>query len=240
MNKDKVTVSQPENETIVTEIHNLIVLDSSGSMSGIKQATINNFNEQIQDIKSKSAEFPDVDSRVTLVVFSNASNINTTLLNESSENAQELNDSTYNPNGGTALIDAVLAGIGGIEGEAGEKIDSGEARVLVTIITDGHENASKNSRQTLADAIKEREEQGAWTFTFIGANIDSVTVAQTYNISASNAVQFNATVDGMAKMSKGLSRGRSAYYSSTVSSDSTALESFRGFSDATEEEGDDK
>lgn len=41
------------------KVFNLIILDESGSMQSIKQATINGFNEVVQTVRGVEKQFPE-------------------------------------------------------------------------------------------------------------------------------------------------------------------------------------
>ena len=46
--------------------------------------------------------------------------------------------------------------------------------ILCVIITDGHENASQEfSLETIKKLISEKEEQGNWTFVYLGADLEA-------------------------------------------------------------------
>ena len=61
-------------------VHNLIILDESGSMEAIKRATIIGFNEVVQTIKGVEKRFPEQEHFVSLVTF-NGLGIKTKLFN---------------------------------------------------------------------------------------------------------------------------------------------------------------
>ena len=67
--------------------------------------------------------------------------------------------------------------------------------VLVTIITDGLENASQEYSKESVGALLSRQREKGWTFAYIGANQNSVEVARKINIK--NALDFEATPMGM-------------------------------------------
>ena len=52
-----------------TTIHNLLILDESGSMQSIYQQALTGANETIQSIRSAQAKYPDQDHRFTFVTF---------------------------------------------------------------------------------------------------------------------------------------------------------------------------
>ena len=177
-----------------TTVYNLVVLDESGSMGCIKQQTINGFNETIQTIATAQKKFPEQNHLVTLVNF-NSDAIRTVLELAQINQAAPLNAKTYEPNNGTPLYDALGISLSKLRLQIDNKTDH---QVLVTIITDGEENTSKEfTLQMIKRMIDELKAMG-WVFTFIGANIDVAKVAA--QISVNNYISFNQTNEGTQAM----------------------------------------
>jgi hypothetical protein len=166
------------------KVYNLIILDESGSMSSIKQATISGFNEVVQTIKGIEKKFPEQQHFISLISF-NGLGIKTLLDKTPVASLQQINPNTYNPDSMTPLFDAIALSvlklkidIAGIE----------NANVLVTILTDGEENASKEFSHTQVNNIITEQKKHGWTFTYIGANHDVEKVA--HSISITNTMVF--------------------------------------------------
>ena len=146
-----------ENQKLKTYIH--IILDQSGSMQTIKKETISHFNEQIQEIKLKNKK--NMDTLVSLTVFNE--NVTDKFLNKPIKKLAEINDKTYNPNGMTALFDAIGFSIQKLNSLPDIKDEN--TAVLVVILTDGWENASTtHSQKEIAAQIRELEATKQWTF----------------------------------------------------------------------------
>ena len=105
----------------------VMVLDSSGSMQSLKEATINAHNEFIGKQKSLEGE-------ATYSLYTFSSNVNDPIT-ASINKAAELNPFNYRPGGGTALYDAIGKAIS-------VEVTSGSQGILV-ILTDGEENGSR-------------------------------------------------------------------------------------------------
>lgn len=168
------------------KIYNLIILDESGSMSSIKHATISGFNEVVQTIKGIEKKFPEQQHFISLVSF-NGLGIKTILDKTPVASLHQIDPGTYNPDSMTPLFDAMALtvlklkiDIAGIE----------NANVLVTILTDGEENASKEFSHSQVNGIISEMKKLGWTFTYIGANHDVEKVA--HSISISNTMVFEA------------------------------------------------
>ena len=62
MKKETSSTNGFQNRTV----HNLVILDESGSMEAIKSATISGFNEVVQTIKGVEKQFPEQEHFVSL------------------------------------------------------------------------------------------------------------------------------------------------------------------------------
>jgi hypothetical protein len=106
----------------------------------------------------------------------------------------------YNPEGGTALYDAVGATIDKLR-ELPE-IQDPHCSFLVVIISDGEENSSKyyNSK-LLSKKIIELQKTEKWTFTYLGSNQDLSKVSESLGIHVGNTQMWAASAAGMDSMS---------------------------------------
>ena len=178
------------------KVYNLIILDESGSMQSIKKTIMNGFNEVVQTIKSVALEYPEQEHTVSFVSF-NCSGIKKIHENSKIELLNQIDERSYQPNGGTPLFDAMGASIFNLNSII-EKENPKNYNVLVTILTDGAENASK---EHTAQSIKEMVElykSKNWTFTYIGANHDVNIFAS--RISINNFMKFETSEEDMQRM----------------------------------------
>ena len=176
------------------DVYNLIILDESGSMQSIKQSTINGFNEVVQTIKDVQKTFPEQRHFVSLVSFS-GNQVRTLIDSQPVAGLRELSQNEYRPNSSTPLFDAIGLSVTRLRyDQAGNK----EAKFLVTILTDGEENSSReyNGRQVKA-LISELKEKG-WTFTYIGANHDVDKTA--FSLSITNTMTFQSDPEAVKEM----------------------------------------
>lgn len=190
-----------------TNIYNILILDQSGSMQSIKRQAINGYNETVQTIKAAQQKHNETHEHfVTLVVF-DSSEIKTIYDRVACEKADELNDKTYQPNASTPLYDAMGMTLTKFRYSLDENADN---KVLVTMITDGEENSSKEySGEMIKKLVDELKVKG-WVFTYIGANQDVEKVAAT--ISITNVMNFEASCIGTQAMFQQESRSRSRWY----------------------------
>lgn len=203
-----------------TRIFNLIIIDESGSMQSIKKAAIDSVNETIQSVRAAQKQYEDQEHFVSLVSFNDYVNV----INECAPVAeiQELNDETYLPNCCTALYDAI-----GISVNALRKRVEKDDKVLVTIVTDGYENASREwSGKGIKELIEEMRQKG-WVFTYIGANHDVEAAAAT--ISITNTMIFEASNEGVDEMVKKECYSRNLWYKKVHDGMADAEEDNRSF-----------
>jgi len=178
------------------KVYNLIILDESGSMQSIKKTIMNGFNEVVQTIKSVALEYPEQEHTVTFVSF-NSSGIKKIHENSKIESLNQIDDRSYQPNGGTPLFDAMGASFFNLNWII-EKENPKNYNVLVTILTDGEENASKEHTGESIKEIIELYKSKNWTFTYIGANHDVNLFAS--RISINNVMKFETSEEDMQRM----------------------------------------
>ncbi len=160
------------------QVHNLIILDESGSMGSIKSLIINGFNELVQSVKGIEKQFPEQQHLVTMVSFNDLGNKILHFINPVNK-LDAINDSSYNPSSMTPLYDAMGFSISKLKQHLeGEENYS----VLITILTDGEENASKEYTGLVIKNLVDELKQQNWTFTYIGADHDVEKMAATMNI----------------------------------------------------------
>jgi hypothetical protein len=111
------------------------------------------------------------------------------------KDAEKLTRDKYDPCCCTPLFDAIGKTVKELKRKTAE-IEG--AAFLVTIITDGYENASKEwDSKSLAKLIDSCKEEG-WMFSFIGAGEDVVKVAS--KISITNTMVWENTSEGTEVM----------------------------------------
>ncbi|MBN2695534.1 VWA domain-containing protein [bacterium] len=188
-------------------IYNLIILDESGSMESIKKPTISGFNELVQTIKGLQKEHKEQSHYVSFVTF-NGLGIKTKLFNQPVEELSKITEKLYNPDATTPLYDAIGDSVLKLKHE----VYGGEDyKVLVTILTDGEENASQNFTGKEIKLMIENLQQNGWTFTYIGANQDVVKVATELAIPVSNTLSFSADDEGVSKAFAKDRKARASY-----------------------------
>ena len=201
-----------------TTIHNLLILDESGSMQAIYKQALSGANETIQTVRAAQEAHPELDQRLTFVTFNTAyeghptqGNIRTVFNDVPIGEVRDLTGNDYNPNACTPLYDAMGISITALE----NKFKEGD-RALVTIITDGLENASKEYNQGAIKEMVDRLREKGWTFVYIGANQDAVEVAK--GLSINNHMAYESDPEGTKKMFREVSSRHSVFYEKMIRS----------------------
>ncbi len=203
-----------------TRIFNLIIIDESGSMQTIKHAAINNVNETIQTIRAAQKKHEDQEHFASLVTFND--DVKCIYECVPVEEVKELTSETYMPACCTALYDAM-----GISLNALRKRVAEADKVLVTVVTDGYENASKEYTGKAIKALVDELKTKGWVFAYMGANHDVEAAAAT--ISITNAISFEASDAGVVEMSTGVCYSRSAWYDDIASGKEDSEEANKSF-----------
>lgn len=201
-----------------TRIFNLLILDESGSMSSIEKQAVDSVNETLQSVRSAQKKYEDQEHFVSFVTF-NTNGVKTVLDRVDALVAEDITPAQFNPACCTPLFDAIGTSVNELKKSVAEN-----DKVLVTIITDGYENASREYNQVSIKAMTEKLEKQGWTFAYIGANQDAMAVSQGLGIK--NAMNFEASACGTMAMSQKLTSSRARWFSRIASKDESANEDF--------------
>jgi hypothetical protein len=167
----------------------LFVLDSSGSMSSIREDTIGGFNTFLQEQRKEPGE-----ASVTLYEFS--THVDRVYQGKHIDAAPELTEDTYVPGGSTALYDAIATGIT----ETDRYIERLAAAtrpdtVVIVVLTDGLENSSETPQERVRELVDDHTDAG-WEFLFIGANQDAALTAESMGIDRDRSLDMAASGEG--------------------------------------------
>jgi len=183
-----------------------VIIDRSGSMSGLATDTIGGFNGFVAEQKLIPG-----DVLFTLCTFST----HYTLVHDAVPltSVPDLNATTYSPGGGTALLDAMGKTIENVGAKlAAMPENERPSKVLFLIITDGQENSSLDYSAAQVKAMVERQKDVYnWEFVFMGANIDAIAEGSALGISTQNTLDYEATSVGTKNLYKSISENTSRY-----------------------------
>jgi uncharacterized protein YegL len=168
-----------------TEI--IVITDRSGSMASIRKDANGGFDNFIREQK----EVPGA-CRVTQIMFDSEVETQYT-----AKPLTEVPPLDLQPRGQTALLDA----IGQAMNVQGARIanEKWADLVVVTIITDGGENASREYKPEQIKTMIEHAEKNGWKFIFLAANQDGFAVGQSYGVGTHSGIvgqTFNANSVG--------------------------------------------
>jgi hypothetical protein len=182
-----------------TEI--VVVLDRSGSMSSIGQATVEGFNKFLDEQKNSEGE-----AFITLVQFDDRYEMDYQSLPVKDATPLILGEN-FIPRGSTALFDAV--------GKTIEELNT-DRDVVFVIITDGEENSSKTYKREAIMKMIETQTEAGWKFLFLAANQDAIKAGGSIGIKGSNSINYssndNSTVNVFKNMSINMSKYRNAKF----------------------------
>ena len=170
----------------------VFILDKSGSMSGKEGDTIGGFNAMLKKQKQEEGA-----AHVTTVLFDDRFEILHDRLDI--RFVQPITEKEYYVGASTALLDAVGYTIYKIKEKMRASDYEGEStNVIVVIVTDGYENASRRYRYPQIRELVDQHKKMGWEFIFLGANIDAIGAAADIGIGADRARNFYADKHGIA------------------------------------------
>ncbi len=195
-------------ESIVTEV--AFVLDKSSSMNTGKSVTMEGFNTQLDRFREGAKEIGE--TRMTLTQFSDEVSVSYSSIPV--DQAEPLTHENYRPAGYTALYDGVGDTIAALLRLP--HIDSPSCATLVTIFTDGEENASSRySPSVVSDLIQKLEATGRWTFALVGPKRGVQSLADLLAVSQSNVTGFvPESVDSRTQVMGAMAQASTSYMTS--------------------------
>jgi len=202
-----------ETKDLVTEI--VCIIDKSGSMHSIKSDAIGGFNTFIEEQKKLEGK-----ANVSLVLFN--TEYSPAYYNKPLNEVEALNESTFQPVGGTALLDAIGRTLNELMTKEGTEI--APDKYLVVILTDGEENSSREyTNEAIKKIIEDLRAKGNWEFVYLGANQDAFSVAGGMGISVSNSMNFTADSEDTKILYRKMSKMSASYRTSAMYSDTSNI-----------------
>ena len=166
-----------------------ILVDRSGSMSKIKEEAQNSINNFIKDQAKLEGKctvlLADFDDKYRVV--------------NKTRSANRFPKYNLEPRNMTALHDAM----GKIIVDFGEELDAMKeenrpGKVIVVVITDGHENASREyNAKSVKELVEQQKNVYGWEFIFLAANQDAVLTAQEFGIGRDATMDFAPSAQGI-------------------------------------------
>ena len=177
---------RPEDKTTLV----YMLLDRSGSMDSIKTDTIGGVNGFIKSQRGGVGK-----CKFTLMQFDTQGPHEIVQDFVDIDNARELTDASFQPRGGTPLMDAIGYAISDCEAKAAKQtVDL----VVFVIVTDGGENESKEvSLATVKERIAKATAKG-WQFVYLGAGIDAMQDAGKFGLNLGSTLNVSRSSKGIA------------------------------------------
>lgn len=183
------------------------LLDETGSMGAIRDDTISGFNTYLSDLQDEKSVHIDF----TFLKF-DSNKLEKVCVAEPVRNVLKLDKKTYVPGASTPLIDAAYKTIKAVEGQI-SGTEGQPDKIVVTILTDGEENAStEHTWAELNALVKEKTKEG-WQFNFLGTSIDAYAQSSRMGIAATNTMSTGVSGQNVAASYAAASRSTRAFTS---------------------------
>lgn len=160
------------------------VKDRSYSLSPYQDDVINAYNDQVKAL---------LDSKASDSIL-----MSSWLFNERTvlrhgylplESVPLLDRNSYDPDGTTALYDAVLDAFTGVVAYGQSLRDAGiRTKIVVVVITDGEDNASRNSAAKVATVAQDLLKQEIYTLAFVAFGVNGKAIAAQMGFPAQNVM----------------------------------------------------
>lgn len=176
-----------------------VLLDRSGSMQTIKSDTEGGLAAYFEEQRTAGKAV-----RVTLAQF------DTEYERVYSDIAlEQVPPPELHPRGGTALYDAIGKLVTDLGSELAARPEAERpGTVIVVILTDGHENSSREwTHAAVRSLIEQQQSVYSWDFLFLGANMDAVAIGSGLGFTPQQSITYGAAPAGVA----GVFRAAGAY-----------------------------
>ncbi len=161
----------------------IFIQDRSGSMQSVWEETLSGFKAFVNRLQQEGPR-DGIEYTFSLTAFD-------TLLDHPYRehqilevNAQQLEN--FPPRGSTALYDAV--------GETISKVNSKADKFMAVIVTDGHENSSREwTKDKVRKLIEDKLALGNWAFLYLGTQPETWDDAEAMGVGRSSSASYTRT-----------------------------------------------
>jgi len=180
-----VQIDRQQRDNLPPSKYALLVLDRSGSMNHVREATVKGVNTWLDGIRDESDLF------ASIVQFDTAGSwgldSTETFDFHAAKHLPKMTLADYVPRGGTPLLAAVLDGIKRLEA-----VVRPSDKALLVIQTDGEENTSppEITLEVVKNLLTAKQAEGNWTVVFMGADIDAWGSSASVGIAPSNTLGY--------------------------------------------------
>ena len=169
-------------------IHAYILLDRTGSMSGIWTEALSSVNAYAEALAApEEGAPPPLSTDVTLALFDHHDGLKFDLIRRSvlASNWTKVGDDEASPRGMTPLYDALARIVALAEGDQPEK-------AIIVVMTDGQENASAEVTKEGAKAALDRVRAKGWEVVFLGAEFAKFADADAVGVNRGKSMAMSA------------------------------------------------
>jgi uncharacterized protein YegL len=193
------------------------IQDRSGSMQSVWEETLSGFKKFVQDLRAGAANH-GVEYLFSLTTFDTLVETPVAIQPIASVDVDVL--AQHGPRGSTALYDAVGSTIQNTHANR-----HGADKIIVVIVTDGHENSSREwDKDKLHAAVDARLNEGNWTFTYLGTQPETWDDASVLGVAAGAAARYTPAMAQAAYSALASSVSRLAADKSQLASKSLMVE----------------
>jgi len=199
-------------------ICHVLILDKSGSMTSVRQSTIDGFNENLIALRKEQENDSEIEQKLYFVTFNDS--VSCDIWDKPVNQIKDLTTNTYSPSGSTALYEAIGKTVQRLSEEIRDQLTSQSVNVVVTIFTDGGENSSSQEWRDfgkLKTILEEFRSSRAWTFTFIGCDENTLKTAKELGFSVNNTLNYVPSEKGTKNAFDTLRTSRISYVSKVKS-----------------------
>lgn len=159
-----------------------LVIDKSGSMLGLRDATISGLNEFLSDQRKQQG-----DVQLLITLFDTTVNVGSP---QKLADVPDFDTNSYSPDGMTALLDGIGLTVAEID-----KIHNGE-KVVLCIVTDGAENQSQEYTGDQIKALLTAKQDDGWAVVYLGANQDAFANASAMGVHSAHTANYTSSYAG--------------------------------------------
>lgn len=190
----------------VTKIYNLVILDRSASMTPLREVAVQGYNETLDVIRAAQQQYNlEQQNLVTLTLFNHL--VTDVYDCDTVQDLPNLLMQDYRPDGATAMFDAIGLSLSKLQRKL-NKLEN--ATAVVTIISDGKENASHiYTLDSIAKMIDSLKQQGVM-FVFMGTNQNVQQTASALHIDKYKVFEYST--EGMKRAWESGMKASADYY----------------------------
>jgi len=160
-----------------------LLFDETGSMHSMKSRALDGVAEYIRGLQARPEGI-----RFTEVFFNSEKPFHIVVDSQKITKVSPPTEADYQPNYTTPLYDA----LGNMIMHMESKTESDDDKVIIVVMTDGEENASREFDQARINKLVTKRRKKGWGFVFLGTDIDSFAAGQKLGVAAGSTANFNS------------------------------------------------